>query len=70
MRWSAASSGVAEPAGVVEGTVLGLDDDGSLRLRMAGGGEHSVVAGDVTVVGGGYGDAHASGDKIGDGERS
>lgn len=35
-----------------EGRVVGLDDDGALLLRDAGGRESRVVAGDVTVVGG------------------
>lgn len=43
---------VEEPAGSVEGVVLGLDDDGALRVRTASSGERRVVAGDVTVVGG------------------
>jgi BirA family biotin operon repressor/biotin-[acetyl-CoA-carboxylase] ligase len=43
---------VQEPGGAVEGTVLDLDDDGALRIRLDAGGEHRVVAGDVTVVGG------------------
>jgi BirA family biotin operon repressor/biotin-[acetyl-CoA-carboxylase] ligase len=46
---------VAEPAGAVEGEVLGLDDDGALRIRRDDGTEHRVIAGDVTVVGG-YGE--------------
>jgi BirA family biotin operon repressor/biotin-[acetyl-CoA-carboxylase] ligase len=43
---------VDEPAGRVSGVVLGLADDGALRLRLASGEERRVVAGDVTVVGG------------------
>ncbi len=43
---------VDEPGGRVDGTVLDLDDDGALRLRLPGGGEYRVVAGDVTVIGG------------------
>ena len=43
---------VAEPGGAVDGTVIDLDDDGALRLRLAAGGEYRVVAGDVTVSGG------------------
>lgn len=43
---------VDEPAGRVDGVALGLDDDGALRVRLASGEEHRVVAGDVTVVGG------------------
>ena len=43
---------VQEPGATVEGTVLGLADDGALRLRLPDGREHRVVAGDVTVVGG------------------
>lgn len=38
--------------GRIEGIALGLDDDGALRVRLASGKEHRVVAGDVTVVGG------------------
>lgn len=34
------------------GTASGLAEDGSLRLRLTGGEEVDVVAGDVTVVGG------------------
>jgi BirA family transcriptional regulator, biotin operon repressor / biotin---[acetyl-CoA-carboxylase] ligase len=43
---------VQEPGAIVEGTVIDIDDDGALRLRLAHGGEHRVLAGDVTVVGG------------------
>jgi len=43
---------VEEPGGSVEGHVVALDDDGALRLRLDGGAEHRVVAGDVTVLGG------------------
>jgi BirA family transcriptional regulator, biotin operon repressor / biotin---[acetyl-CoA-carboxylase] ligase len=43
---------VDEPAGRVEGIALGLDDDGALRVRLASGEVHRVVAGDVTVVAG------------------
>jgi BirA family biotin operon repressor/biotin-[acetyl-CoA-carboxylase] ligase len=43
---------VQEPGALVEGTVVGLADDGALRLRLADGREHRVVAGDVTVVNG------------------
>ncbi|MGD9765453.1 MAG: biotin--[acetyl-CoA-carboxylase] ligase [Candidatus Binatia bacterium] len=43
---------VAEPGGSVQGTVIDLDDDGALRLRLADGAEYRVLAGDVTVVGG------------------
>jgi len=43
---------VQEPGAIVEGTVVDLDEDGALRLRRADGGEHRVLAGDVTVVGG------------------
>lgn len=43
---------VAEPGGAVEGEVLGLDDDGALRIRRDDGAEQRVVAGDVTVIGG------------------
>lgn len=39
-----------------EGTVIGLDADGTLLLRSAGGEEVRVVAGDVTVLDG-YGSA-------------
>ena len=41
---------VDEPGGRVDGTVLDLDDDGALRLRLTGGGEYRVIAGDVTVI--------------------
>lgn len=43
---------VQAPDGAVEGVVLGLADDGALRLQLASGLEHQVVAGDVTVIGG------------------
>lgn len=43
---------VQEPAAEVRGEVLGLDDDGALRLRLADGTVHRVVSGDVTVVDG------------------
>jgi BirA family biotin operon repressor/biotin-[acetyl-CoA-carboxylase] ligase len=43
---------VQEPGEIVEGTVLDIDVDGALRLRLADGSEHRVVAGDVAVVGG------------------
>jgi len=43
---------VQEPGQVVDGTVIDIADDGALRLRLADGSEHRVVAGDVTVVGG------------------
>ena len=43
---------VQEPGRMVEGTVIDIADDGALRLRLADGGEHRVVAGDVTVVDG------------------
>jgi BirA family biotin operon repressor/biotin-[acetyl-CoA-carboxylase] ligase len=43
---------VAEPSGEIEGEVLALDDDGALCIRRDDGGEHRVVAGDVTVIGG------------------
>ena len=43
---------VQEPGGTVTGRAIDLDDDGALRLRLASGAEHRVVAGDVTVVGG------------------
>jgi BirA family transcriptional regulator, biotin operon repressor / biotin---[acetyl-CoA-carboxylase] ligase len=43
---------VREPAAEVSGEVLGLDDDGALRLLLADGSVHRVVSGDVTVVGG------------------
>lgn len=46
---------VQGPGGEVAGRVLGLDDDGALRLRGPGGGITRVVAGEVTVRGG-YGD--------------
>ena len=43
---------VQEPGAIVEGTVVDIDDDGALRLRLAEGGEHRVLAGDVSVLGG------------------
>jgi biotin-(acetyl-CoA carboxylase) ligase len=43
---------VAEPGKEIAGQVVGLDDDGSLRIRLPNGDEHRVLAGDVTVVGG------------------
>lgn len=43
---------VREPAGEIEGEVVDLDTDGSLRLRLTSGEEHRVVSGDVTVVDG------------------
>jgi BirA family biotin operon repressor/biotin-[acetyl-CoA-carboxylase] ligase len=43
---------VDEPAGRTEGTALGLDEDGALRVRLASGAEQRILAGDVTVVGG------------------
>lgn len=43
---------VQEPGQIVEGTVIDIADDGALRLRLADGREHRVVAGDVTVLGG------------------
>jgi BirA family transcriptional regulator, biotin operon repressor / biotin---[acetyl-CoA-carboxylase] ligase len=39
---------IADPAGELAGRVLGLDDDGALRLATAGG-EVRIVAGEVTV---------------------
>lgn len=46
---------VRGPGGEVAGRVLGLDDDGALRLRGADGAVSRIVAGEVTVRGG-YGD--------------
>src|SRR3989449_8562983 len=43
---------VAAADGELAGRVLGLDDDGALRLARAGGGVVRVVAGEVTVPGG------------------
>jgi BirA family biotin operon repressor/biotin-[acetyl-CoA-carboxylase] ligase len=43
---------VQEPAGVVEGEVVDLDDDGALRLRRDDGSLYRIIAGDVTVLGG------------------
>jgi BirA family biotin operon repressor/biotin-[acetyl-CoA-carboxylase] ligase len=43
---------VAEPGTEIAGLVVGLDEDGSLRIRLPDGDEHRVIAGDVTVVGG------------------
>ena len=43
---------VAEPGKELAGRVVGLDEDGALRIRLTNGDEHRVVAGDVTVVGG------------------
>ena len=42
---------VQEPGAVVEGTVIDLSDDGALRLRLADGAEHRVIAGDVSLIG-------------------
>ncbi len=41
---------VQEPGGAVAGRAIDLDDDGALRLRLASGAEHRVVAGDVIRV--------------------
>ena len=43
---------VQGPGGEVAGRVLGLDDDGALRLRGTDGGVTRIVAGEVTVRGG------------------
>ena len=43
---------VASPEGELAGRVVGLDDDGALRLRRPGGDVVRVVAGEVTVPGG------------------
>jgi BirA family transcriptional regulator, biotin operon repressor / biotin---[acetyl-CoA-carboxylase] ligase len=43
---------VAEPGKEIAGQVVGLDEDGSLRIRLSSGDEHRVIAGDVTVIGG------------------
>ncbi len=43
---------VQEANGPVAGEVVDLDDDGALRLRLASGAEHRVIAGDVTVIDG------------------
>jgi BirA family biotin operon repressor/biotin-[acetyl-CoA-carboxylase] ligase len=43
---------VQEPGQIVEGTVIDIGDDGALRVRLADGREHRVMAGDVTVLGG------------------
>jgi BirA family biotin operon repressor/biotin-[acetyl-CoA-carboxylase] ligase len=43
---------VAGPDGELAGRVLGLDDDGALRLQTDGSGIVRVVAGEVTVRGG------------------
>lgn len=43
---------VREPGAIVEGAVIDMDDDGALRLRLDGGGERRIVAGDVTVLDG------------------
>lgn len=43
---------IDEPQRRYEGTVLGLADDGSLRLREDDGKEAHVIAADVTIVGG------------------
>lgn len=43
---------VQEPGGIVEGTVLDIDEDGALRLRLSSGREYRIVAGDVTLIGG------------------
>jgi biotin-(acetyl-CoA carboxylase) ligase len=42
---------VAELGKQIAGQVVGLDDDGRLRIRLPDGEEHRVIAGDVTVVG-------------------
>lgn len=44
---------VAGPAGAMTGRVLGLDEDGALRLD-AGGRVERIVAGEVTIRAGGY----------------
>lgn len=42
---------VLEPAGdTLEGAVAGVDPDGALRLRLAGGRERRVLAGEVTLL--------------------
>jgi BirA family biotin operon repressor/biotin-[acetyl-CoA-carboxylase] ligase len=42
---------VREPAGqTLEGVVAGVDPDGALRLRLAGGREQRVLAGEVTLL--------------------
>jgi len=41
---------VQEPDGQISGVVLGLDEDGALRLDVGNATEHRVVAGDVTVA--------------------
>jgi len=43
---------VASAEGEIAGRVLGLDDDGALRLGRPGGGVVRLVAGEVTVLGG------------------
>jgi biotin-(acetyl-CoA carboxylase) ligase len=43
---------VAGSDGALTGRVLGIDDDGALRLRQADGRVMRVVAGEVTVRGG------------------
>jgi biotin-(acetyl-CoA carboxylase) ligase len=43
---------IAEPGKHIAGRVVGLDEDGSLRIRLPSGDEHRVIAGDVTVIGG------------------
>jgi len=43
---------VQEHTQLIEGTVIDIADDGALRLRLSDGGEHRVVAGDVTVLNG------------------
>lgn len=44
---------VLEPGDrVVEGTVIDIDGDGALRIRLVDGREHRVIAGDVTVLDG------------------
>jgi BirA family biotin operon repressor/biotin-[acetyl-CoA-carboxylase] ligase len=42
---------VQGPGGEVAGRVLGLDDDGALRLRAGDGRVNRVVAGEVTLRG-------------------
>lgn len=44
-----ALAGLRVQAGALQGAVLGVDDDGALRLRDDAGGLHAVAAGEVSV---------------------
>ena len=51
-RWRELSCTLGQPVriGAIEGTAIGLDPDGALRVRSADGAEHRIVAGDVEMV--------------------